>query len=124
MSPERERDHRCKNGSLRSHWAATVPDRRPHGELGAWASESPNLADEDLYSLIAFLRSDDPWLKARDVDDRQWQPTFLAKLLMHVAFKVTPPVPKQKIAVPGEWHGRLLCLPQRRLQDRELARTR
>jgi mono/diheme cytochrome c family protein len=61
--------------------------------------QSPHLADEDLYAIIAFLRSDDPWMRARDVDDKQWQPTFLAKLLMHVAFNVLP-MPKQKIPVP------------------------
>jgi cytochrome c2 len=61
--------------------------------------QSPNLGDEDLYSIIAFLRSDHPWLRPLDVDDRDWEPTFLAKLLMHVAFKPLP-MPKQKIPVP------------------------
>jgi cytochrome c2 len=61
--------------------------------------QSPNLADEDLYSIIAFLRSDDPWVRAQDVDDRQWQPTLLVKALMHVAF-VALPMPTQKIPVP------------------------
>lgn len=61
--------------------------------------QSPHLADEDLYSIIAFLRSDDPWVRARDVDDRSWEPTFVAKLLMHVAFKPLP-IPTQKIPVP------------------------
>jgi mono/diheme cytochrome c family protein len=60
---------------------------------------SPFLADEDLISIIAFLRSDDPWVQAQDVDDRQMQPTFLLKMLMHVAWK-SPPVPKQPIPVP------------------------
>jgi mono/diheme cytochrome c family protein len=60
---------------------------------------SPFLADEDLISFIAFLRSDDPWVKAQDVDDRQMQPTFLLKMLMHVAWK-SPPVPKQPTVVP------------------------
>lgn len=61
--------------------------------------QSPNLADEDLYSIIAFLRSDDPWVRAQDVDDHQWQPTLLAKALMHVAFTALP-MPTQKIPVP------------------------
>ncbi len=63
--------------------------------------QSPFLADEDIYSIIAFLRSDDPSLTAKDVDDRQWEPTFLAKLLMHVAFKPMP-MPKAKIVAPDE----------------------
>jgi len=61
--------------------------------------QSPNLADEDMYSIIAFLRSDHPWLRAKDVDDQDWQPTFLAKLVMHVAFAPLP-MPTQKISVP------------------------
>lgn len=62
--------------------------------------QSPNLADEDLYAIIAFLRSDDPWVRAQAIDDRQWQPTVLAKALMHVAFKPLP-MPKAKIPVPS-----------------------
>jgi cytochrome c2 len=63
--------------------------------------QSPTLGDEDMYSIIAFLRSDDPWLRPQDIDDRQWQPTLLAKVLMHVAFKPAP-MPKQKIPVPSK----------------------
>ena len=69
--------------------------------------QSPYLADEDMSSIIAFLRSDDPSLAATDKDDRQWQPTFLAKILMHVAFKpmampaakIEPPNPSDQIAL-------------------------
>jgi mono/diheme cytochrome c family protein len=61
--------------------------------------QSPHLADEDLYSIVAFLRSDDPWVRAQDVDDRQWQPTLLAKALMHVAFAPLP-MPREKQLVP------------------------
>jgi mono/diheme cytochrome c family protein len=60
---------------------------------------SPFLGDEDLISIIAFLRSDDPWFKAQDVDDRQMKPGFLLKMLMHVAWKPAP-VPTAPIPVP------------------------
>jgi mono/diheme cytochrome c family protein len=60
---------------------------------------SPFLGDEDLISIIAFLRSDDPWVKARDIDDKQMEPKFLLKMLMHVAWKPAP-VPTKPIAVP------------------------
>lgn len=63
--------------------------------------QSPHLADEDVASIIAFLRSDHPWVKPVDVDDRQWEATFLAKLLMHVAFKPLE-LPKEKIVAPQE----------------------
>jgi mono/diheme cytochrome c family protein len=61
--------------------------------------QSPKLADEDMYSIIAFLRSDHPWVRPLDVDDRDWEPTFLAKVLMHVAFE-TVPMPKATVPVP------------------------
>jgi mono/diheme cytochrome c family protein len=62
--------------------------------------QSPHLADEDLYSIIAFLRSEDPWTEPKDVEDRQWQPTFLAKLLMHVAFAPMQ-MPVAAVAAPN-----------------------
>ncbi len=61
--------------------------------------QSPHLADEDLYSIIAFLRSDDPWTAPQDVDDRNWQPSFLAKFLMNMVFKPGK-VPTEKIIAP------------------------
>ncbi len=62
--------------------------------------QMPHLADEDIYSIIAFLRSDDPWTEPKAVDDRHWQPTFLAKLLMHVAWKPLP-MPPAPVALPS-----------------------
>ncbi len=61
--------------------------------------QSPFLSDEDIYAIIAFLRSDDPLVAPHDVADRQWQPSFLAKMLMHVAFKPME-LPKAPIATP------------------------
>ena len=61
--------------------------------------QSPHLSDEDLASIVAFLRSDDPWVAARDVDDRAVEPSFLFKMLMHVAWKPTP-YPSAAIVAP------------------------
>jgi cytochrome c2 len=60
---------------------------------------SPFLGDEDLYSIIAFLRSDDPLVKATAAPDRDSQPAFLYRMLSHLAF---PPkkMPAKPIAVP------------------------
>jgi mono/diheme cytochrome c family protein len=62
--------------------------------------QSPHLSDEDLISIIAFLRSDDPLTAPRDVDDRQIKPTFLTKLLLHVAWKPLA-VPTASIKAPA-----------------------
>lgn len=52
-----------------------------------WMIKLPHMADEDLYSIIAWLRSDDPMLAASDVDNVPSEPTFFAKFLTRVAFK-------------------------------------
>lgn len=59
---------------------------------------APNLADEDVHAIIAFLRSDDPWVAAKDVDDRESEATLLFKMLARFAF---PPPPYPAASVPG-----------------------
>jgi mono/diheme cytochrome c family protein len=60
----------------------------------------PHHSDEDIDSMIAFLRSDDPRVAATDLPPAgETKPTFLAKALSHVAFKPLPP-PKGPIAAP------------------------
>ncbi len=50
----------------------------------------PHSSDEDILSVISFLRSDDPWVKAQPVHNQQTQAGFLFKLLDHVAWKPFP----------------------------------
>jgi hypothetical protein len=59
----------------------------------------PHLSDEDLYSIIAFLRSSDPLVQASDVESHRTKPSFLSKLLSRVAFKPIP-YPDHKIDAP------------------------
>lgn len=59
------------------------------------------MADDDLLDLIAFLRSDDPMVRAADVDDRECEPSFLTKLLCRVAFKPFP-YPERAISLPDQ----------------------
>jgi mono/diheme cytochrome c family protein len=60
---------------------------------------SPKLADEDLNSIIAFLRSDDPWVKAQPIADRDSDTHLLMKMLAR--FVIGPrPFPEQPIARP------------------------
>ena len=66
-----------------------------------YMAKLPHLADEDLASIIAFLRSDNPLMAAEAVDPPgQTQPSFLTKLLSRVAFHPLP-YPSQPIAVPS-----------------------
>jgi len=70
---------------------------------GSWAPPTmpkfPLMADEDLYSVIAWLRSSDRQL---DADSKEYPPNnynMLIKFLGHVAF-FPPELPAQPIAIP------------------------
>jgi mono/diheme cytochrome c family protein len=65
-----------------------------------WMVKLPNLSDEDLRDIIAFLRSDDPLVQPRNVANHDSQPSFLTKLLCRVAFKPFP-YPTQEIETPS-----------------------
>lgn len=61
----------------------------------------PLMSDEDLESVIAFLRSDDPAVAAAAEDPPGvTQPSFLTKLLTHTVFRPIP-FPTQRIGMPG-----------------------
>jgi len=64
-----------------------------------WMPKLNRIADEDLYSIIAFLRSDDSLVQADPTPDKESEPTFLIKFLTHVAFKPFR-YPDHKIAPP------------------------
>jgi len=65
-----------------------------------YMAKLPHLADEDLKSIIAFLRSGDPMVQAADVDPPgKTEPSFLSKFLCHVVFKPLP-YPAETIVVP------------------------
>jgi mono/diheme cytochrome c family protein len=59
----------------------------------------PRMSDEDLYSIIAWLRSDDPRLAADPTPNRTTEWSFLAKVLGHVAF-FPKEMPKEPIRTP------------------------
>jgi len=64
-----------------------------------WMVKLPNAADQDVEDIIAFLRSDDPLVRAQTVDDREGEPSFLTRLLCRVAFKPFA-YPQQPIVAP------------------------
>lgn len=64
-----------------------------------YMAKLPNLADEDLNAIIAFLRSDDRMVEAEAVPDKPCEPSFLTKFLSTVAFKPLP-MPENAIPLP------------------------
>lgn len=72
-----------------------------------WMIKMPFASDEDIASIIAFMRSDDPVMKSNATPTQKSQPTFLLEALMHGPFKPLPypdhviasPDPSDKLAV-------------------------
>src|SRR5215467_5362890 len=66
-----------------------------------WMPKYPHMSDEDLESVIAFLRSDDPLTAPAAVNPPGVsKPSFFAKLLTHLIFKPLP-YPKTPIQTPS-----------------------
>ena len=59
----------------------------------------PLMADEDLYSIIAWLRSDDPLLAAAPQEFPPNKYNLFTKFLANVAF-APPPLPSSPISIP------------------------
>lgn len=51
-----------------------------------WMAKLPHLSDYDAESILTFLHSDHELVRAEAVPDEPCEPSFLAKLLSHVAF--------------------------------------
>ncbi len=64
-----------------------------------WMPKLPHASDEDISSIIAFLKSDDPLVVATNVEDYPSEPSLTTKLLCNVAFGPLP-MPEQEIVTP------------------------
>lgn len=72
----------------------------PDGEyLPAYMPKFPLLADEDLYSVVAWLRSDDERVQASSVEAPASEPSLLTKALTQFVMKPYP-MPVKPILVP------------------------
>jgi mono/diheme cytochrome c family protein len=66
-----------------------------------WMVKLPNASEEDIRDVVAFLRSDDPLVRAQAVADRESEPSLLTKLLSRVAFRPFP-YPEREIVAPAK----------------------
>jgi mono/diheme cytochrome c family protein len=73
--------------------------RRDGRYVPPYMAKLPHASDEDLLSIIAFLRSDDPLVAPNPAPTRVPEVTFLTKLLSRVAFKPFP-YPSKPIMAP------------------------
>jgi cytochrome c2 len=90
---------------------------RPDGRyVPPYMPKLVHMSDEDISSIIAFLRSDHEWVKADATMQPQSEPSFLSKMLTNIgAFKPFPYPDKQ---IPGPdtnnpvKHGEYIALYQ------------
>jgi mono/diheme cytochrome c family protein len=64
-----------------------------------WMPKLAHASDEDIASIVAFLRSDDPLVQPSDAVNRACRPSLLSKLLAHSKWKPLP-MPSQPIVAP------------------------
>ncbi|HXU70474.1 MAG TPA: c-type cytochrome [Polyangia bacterium] len=55
-----------------------------------WMAKLPHMSDEDVYSIIAFLRSDDPMVAASEEPSIACKTSLLSKVLAHTVFRPLP----------------------------------
>jgi mono/diheme cytochrome c family protein len=55
-----------------------------------YMAKLPHLSDEDMNSIVAFLRSDDPLVEASEEPSVPCKPSLLVKVLAHTAFRPLP----------------------------------
>lgn len=65
-----------------------------------WMPKFPHLADEDLKSIIAYLRSDAPELQASELVQPAPEPSFLVKFLCRTGAFFPLPYPEKPIPLP------------------------
>lgn len=84
-----------------------------------WMPRLIHMSNEDLYSIVAYLRSDDPAVQPVDVRHPAFEPNFLAKFFISVIGIDPHPFPEKPIEAPpatdkvayGRYllHGRFDC---------------
>ena len=65
-----------------------------------WMAKLPHISDEDLYSIVAFLRSDDPLVAASEEPSVPCKPSLLSKVLTHTVFRPLPLPTAVQVAPP------------------------
>lgn len=72
---------------------------RKDGSFNAIMPKFSHMADEDVYSIIAWMRSDDPKLESSDQESHPHELTLFSKALVRFVFKPYP-LPSEPIPLP------------------------
>ncbi len=125
-------------GSL---YSANITQDKTHG-IGAWTDQEVvgllrtgigrdgryriimpsfvQMSDEDVASIVAFLRSDHPWVRANPMPSHPQEPSVLAKILTNTVMKPTP-LPVAPVVAPASTnavaYGRYLVVGRYKCYD-------
>ncbi|KUG07575.1 hypothetical protein ASU33_14665 [Solirubrum puertoriconensis] len=72
----------------------------PDGRLRIIMPNFRQLSDEDLYSLVAFLRSNHEWVQPQAIASAAQEPSFMGKVILNTMMKPQP-MPTGPIATPA-----------------------
>jgi mono/diheme cytochrome c family protein len=72
----------------------------PDGRFRVVMPSFVHMSDEDITSIVSFLRSNNNWVKATPVPSHPQEPSFLSKALVNTVMKPTP-LPAQPILEPA-----------------------
>lgn len=74
---------------------------KPDGQyLPPYMPKLIHISDEDLYSIVAFLRSTNNWVQPDNTRKPESKPSFLTKFLVTIGAAKPFPYPKEKILSP------------------------
>ncbi len=74
---------------------------KPDGTyLPPYMAKLVNISDEDIYSIIAFLKSDHQWVQPDSTEQPQTKPSFLTKFLSTIKVFKPFPYPTKAIIAP------------------------
>lgn len=73
---------------------------RDGGFLPPYMPRYPRMADEDVAAIVAFLRSEDPWVEATSAKPGTSAPSFTVKLKSLMTWRPSPP-PTEAIEPPS-----------------------
>jgi hypothetical protein len=74
---------------------------RPDGQyIPPYMPKLIHISDEDLYSIVAFLRSSNNWVQPDNTRKPATRPSFLTKFLITMGIVKPFPFPKEKIPEP------------------------
>jgi hypothetical protein len=74
---------------------------KPDGTyLPPYMAKVPHMSDEDVYSVISFLRSDHPWVAPDNTVHPNTSPSFLTKFMCNTGILKPFPYPKSSIGQP------------------------